>query len=190
MQAFRLITAPTVEPATVAEVKLDARIDITELDDTIEILITAARMQAEDITGRALINQTWELVLDKFPVDDRIRVEKLPIGSITSVKYYDVDGVLQTLSASLYALDADNLPGWIYPVEGESWPSVRDQENSVIIRFVAGYGAAASDVPAPIRYWIRAQAAAAIQQQSDQADKSVNMQFVTDLLNAYKLSWA
>lgn len=186
---LRLITGPSVEPATVAEVKLDARIDGGELDETIGLLITSARQSAEEITGRALITQTWELVLDRFPFDDRIEIGKLPISSVTSVKYYDVDGVLQTLDSSLYAVDVDTLPGWIYPVEGESWPSVRDEENSVIIRFVAGYGDSASDVPAQIRYWIRAQAAAAIQSQSDQVDKSPTMQFVNDMLNPYRLHW-
>jgi uncharacterized phiE125 gp8 family phage protein len=184
---LRLITAPAVEPATVDEVKLDARIDVSELDATITLLIKAARQRCEDLTGRALITQTWELVLDEFPVDG-IRVGKLPIGSITSLKYYDSNGTLQTLDASTYTLDADRLPGWIYEAGLNTWPSVRSEENSVVIRFVAGYGASADDVPAELRYWIRAQAAAAVQAQSAQTDASVGMDFVNSLLDPYKLS--
>jgi len=83
---LRLITAPSAEPATVDEVKLDARIDGPELDATIELLIKAARQRCEDLTGRALITQTWELVLDEFPVDG-IRVGKLPdrVGHLAEV---------------------------------------------------------------------------------------------------------
>lgn len=184
---FRLITAPTTEPATVAEVKTDARIDGAELDETISLLITAARRKCEDLTGRALITQTCELVLHRFPVG-RIEIGKLPVSSITSITYYDIDGTLQTLSASTYTLDANTLPGYIYETSTNTWPSTRDEENSVIIRFVAGYGAA-SDVPAELKYWIRAQASAAIQQQSHQVDMSVTTQFVDGLLDAYKLSF-
>lgn len=184
---LRLITAPSAEPATVDEVKLDARIDGPELDATIELLIKAARQRCEDLTGRALITQTWELVLDEFPVDG-IRVGKLPIASITSLKYYDSDGALQTLDADTYTLDADRLPGWIYEAGLNTWPSVLSEENSVMIRFVAGYGDAAEDVPAELRYWIRAQAAAAVHAQSAQTDASVGMDFVNSLLDPYKLS--
>jgi uncharacterized phiE125 gp8 family phage protein len=179
--------APSVEPATVDEVKLDARIDGPELDATIELLIKAARQRCEDLTGRALITQTWQLILDEFPVDG-IRIGKLPIASITSIEYYNSIGTLQTLDPSTYTLDADRLPGWIYEAGLNTWPSVRTEENSVIITLVAGYGAAASDVPAELRYWIRAQAAAAIQAQSTQTDASVGMDFVNSLLDPYKLS--
>jgi uncharacterized phiE125 gp8 family phage protein len=184
---LRLITAPATEPATAAEVKLDARINGATFDATITTLITAARKRAEDITGRALITQTWELVLDAFP-ESEIQIGKMPIGSITYVKYYDGDGVLQTIDAADYSLDADTLPGWLLPAYGDVWPATLDAANSVIIRFVAGYGGA-SDVPAEIRMWIRAQVSAAIQAQSDQVDKSPSMDFINSLLDGYKLSW-
>lgn len=185
--SLRLITAPATEPATVAEVKLDARIDGTALDATITTLISAARKRAEDITGRALITQTWELVLDQFPGNE-IQIGKLPIASITSVKYYDTAGILQTMDAADYSLDADTLPGWILPAYGEAWPDTISAANAVIIRFVAGYGAA-SDVPAEIRMWIRAQVSAAIQAQSNQTDVSPSLEFINCLLDGYKLSF-
>ena len=184
---LRLTVEPGSEPATVDEVKLDARIDGPELDATIALLIKAARRRCEDLTGRALITQTWQLVLDTFPPDG-IRVGKLPIASITSIQYYDSTGTLQTLASDTYTLDADRLPGWIYEAGLNTWPSVRSEENSVIITFVAGYGDAAEDVPAELRYWIRAQAAAAVHAQSAQTDASVGMDFVNSLLDPYKLS--
>jgi uncharacterized phiE125 gp8 family phage protein len=183
---LRLITPPAAEPATVAEVKLDAHMNGTTFDATITTLITAARRRAEDITGRSLITQTWELVLDYFPAGP-IKIGMLPIQSVTSITYYDTNAALQTLAADQYALDANTLPGWINPAYGVTWPITRDVPNAVIIRFVTGYGLTAATVPEEIRMWIRAQAAAVIQAQSDQIDKSPTMEFTNGLLDGYKL---
>lgn len=186
---LRIVTPPAVEPATTAEVKTDARIDSSSLDATIAVLITAARKVAEDRTGRALITQTWELVLDAFPAAE-IEIGLMPIQSITWVKYYDSDGALQTLGSDQYVLDVDTMPGWLLPAYGVSWPSTYAVANAVIIRFVAGYGAAASNVPAELRMWIRAQAAAAIDHQDGLMDgKSIPLPFIDGLLDSYRLRW-
>ena len=131
----------------------------TTSDPKLAMLITAARRVAEARTGRALITQTWEQVLDAFP-EKEIRIGMLPIQSITSVKYYDTDGILQTMNAADYVLDADTLPGWVLPAQDVTWPSTLDMAQAVIVRFVAGYGGAGSSVPADIRMWIAAQIAA------------------------------
>ncbi len=52
------------------------------------------------------------------------------------------------------------------------------------MRFVAGY-ADADAVPAELKYWIRVQAAAAVQAQSAQVDASVSMPFIDQLLEQY-----
>lgn len=179
---LRMITAPATEPVTAAEVKSDARIDGTDLDATIAVLITAARQKAEDLTGRALITQTWELVLDRFPVCE-IEIGKLPVSSITSVKYYDADGTLQTLDSDQYTLDADTLPGRILPAYNVTWPTTRDIKNAVIIQFEAGYGDAA-DVPADIKIWIRHQVAKEVGGEQITASP-----FIDGLLDAYRLRW-
>lgn len=181
---LRLIDAPESEPVTVAEVKRDARIDHTDLDTDIGTLITAARQTAEDRTGRALMPQTWELVLDDFPGSEgEIVIGKLPIDSITSVKYYDAAGVLQTLDSDQYTLDADTLPGRILPAYSVVWPSVYDIKNAVIIRFVAGY-ADADSVPAEIKMWIRLQVAREVG-----GDQVKITPFADALLDAYRLKW-
>jgi uncharacterized phiE125 gp8 family phage protein len=155
---LRLITGPSIEPVTLAEVKRDARIDGTELDSDVELAITTARLDAEAQTGRVLITQTWELVLDKFP-ENEIQIGMLPVQSIESVKYYDGNGTLTTIDPVYYSLDADTLPGWVLPAYSYDWPTTQDIANAVLIRVVAGYGAGATDVPAPIRQWIRYRAA-------------------------------
>ena len=64
-----LTQAPAEEPLTLAEAKIDMRVDedFTDHDALIEALITAAREYAELICRRALITQKWQLTLDQFP---------------------------------------------------------------------------------------------------------------------------
>jgi uncharacterized phiE125 gp8 family phage protein len=150
------ITEPTVEPLTAAEVRDHLHIDDSVADEDFAGWIAAARQEAEHLTGRALITQTWERVLHAFPVG-RIPLGMPPVVSITSVKYIDTAGVEQTLSASAYTLDEVSDPGWLYPsVAYPTWPSTQaDRPNAVRVRFTCGYGAASSAVPAPIRHWMK-----------------------------------
>lgn len=159
---LRIHTPPAAEPVTVDEIKLAGRITGTALDARITSLIPAARRLAESLTGRALILQTWECVLDAFPEND-LRIGMLPIQSVTSVKYFDPDGVLQTMDPGDYVLDVDTLPGWLLPAYGVSWPATRCQAQAVTVRFVAGYGNTGADVPAELKEWITVQVCAAIE---------------------------
>lgn len=165
----------------------------TTSDPQLAMAITAARKMAENITGRALITQTWDLLLDAFPRNE-IELGKMPLQSVTSVKYYDPVGVLQTLSGSTYAVDDVTLPAWIMPAYGLSWPTTYDVAQAVAIRFVAGYGATGADVPAEIRMWISAQVAAAYNapdgfQTSFGGGKPSPLPFIDGLLDAYRLRW-
>jgi uncharacterized phiE125 gp8 family phage protein len=148
---LKLITAPATEPITIAEAKLHLRVDSTDDDTLITALIVAARQGAEHITGRALMPQTWELALDEF--EDIIRLRKAPLTSITSIKYLDTAGVLQTLTTSDYLLDDHSEPARVMPAYGASWPSTRDQANAVLVRFAAGYANAVT-VPQEIKSWM------------------------------------
>lgn len=191
---LRLITAPGVEPLTATEVMQWSRIDASvEVPDPIAanlaMLIPAARKAAENVTGRGFITQTWEQVYDKFPARE-IEIGMLPVQSITSLKYYDSAGVLQTMSSTNYVLDKDTLPGWVLPAYNFDWPDTYDSAQSVIIRFVAGYGAAGTDVPAEIRMWISAQCAAAYNNPDALMDgKYACLPFIDGLLDAYRIRW-
>jgi uncharacterized phiE125 gp8 family phage protein len=151
--ALKLITPPSTYPVTLAEAKLHCRVDIADDDALITAFITAATETAEQKTGRAIMSQTWELTLDAFP--DTLELTRVPVQSITSVKYYDTAGVQQTVSNTLYALDATDDFGFahISPVYAGVWPTTRDQINAVAVRYVAGYADAAS-VPQSIKNWI------------------------------------
>ena len=139
----KVITAVTVEPVTLNEARLQCKVDSdnTTHDALLTALTTAAREYAEHYTGRALAPQTLELALDGFPDGDEIQLPMMPVASITSVKYYDSDGTLQTMDAADYVLHAYGSDHKIALAYGESWPSTRAIANAVQIRYVTGYAA-------------------------------------------------
>jgi uncharacterized phiE125 gp8 family phage protein len=151
--ALRLITAPAREPLDLElDVKPHLRVDFADDDNYINTLQTAVREYVEvtELSG-SLISQTWELVLDTWPTSP-LYFPKPPLQSVTSITYTDIDGGSAVVSSSAYLVDADSWPGRLVLRDGQSWPSVTLQEiGGVVIRFVAGYGSAVEDVPAPIR---------------------------------------
>jgi len=135
---IRLITAPTVEPITLTEAKAHLRVDHNQDDTLILGMVEASRIYCEQWTARAFITQTWELVIDKFPVAE-IQIPLPPLQSVTSIKYDDGNGVEQTLGIDQYEVDNVNQPGWVVPVT-TGWPrGIWLGINSVRIRYVAGY---------------------------------------------------
>lgn len=148
MAAITLVTAPTVEPLSTAEAKAHLRVTGADEDTLIDGLIKAAREQAEAITKRALITQTWDLKLDCL--SSEIEIPKPRLQSVASVKYIDADGVEQTESASTYTVDTASEPGRVYLAYNQTWPTPRVIPHAVTIRFVAGYGNMGSDVPGSI----------------------------------------
>ena len=150
--SYKLITAPVVEPVTLAEAKYHCRIDGTELDDLLTgVIIPSARESAEHELNRALCTQTRELVLDSFP--ESLTLSGSPIQSIVSVKYLDSSGVEQTLDPADYVVDKDFDPGYVVIGYGKAWPETYPMINAVRVRYICGYGSA-SDVPAAIKAWM------------------------------------
>lgn len=148
----KTITPAAVEPVTVAEAKTHLRVDHADDDVYIAALIAAARETVENWTNRSLTNQTYELVQDGWPAGDTFYLPRSPLQSVTSVKYKDSAGDESTLSSAAYLVDTDALPPRLRLKSGQTWPSVVLLEASAIrVRFVAGYGAAASAVPAALK---------------------------------------
>lgn len=149
--------APTLEPMTLQEAKDHLKVDTTDEDSLIEPLITAVRQHVEGRDGwlgRALLTQTWEWRLDRFPTGrswkDALRVPLPPLQSVTSIQYVDTAGATQTWSPSLYNVSTYSQPGRIAPAFGQVFPSTQTVIDAVTVTFVAGYGANPEDIPGPI----------------------------------------
>lgn len=151
--ALKLITAPALEPISLAEARAQCHIDGTDEDALLTIYIQSARQHAEGLIDSALITQTWEQTLDAFPTDE-IKLGKPPVLSVTSVKYINTAGTEITLASNQYVLDSATSPGWLLPADGYTWPDTNDVANAVRIQYATGFGPLAADVPAPIRSWM------------------------------------
>ena len=149
--------APTVEPLSTADAKTHLRVDHSEEDGLIDDYVEAARRQVELFTRRALVNTTFTLKLDAFPVE--IRTPRSPLSSVTSITHIDCDGNSQTVASSVYDVDTDTEPGRIFLKFDQSWPDTRTINNAVTVTFVAGFGSAASSVPESLRSAVRLLAA-------------------------------
>lgn len=188
--SLKLITAPTLIPITLAEAKLHCKVDVTDDDALITSLISAATEAAEQVTGRALLPQTFELTLDAFP--DYFELTRQPVTAITSIIYQNTAGALITLAGSAYTLDASNEsgPAKVTPAYGTAWPEARADVAAVKLRYVAGYTNAAA-VPESIKSWIKLQIAAMYENRSaeftGQGFSSMKLGFVDALLDRHKV---
>lgn len=159
-------TPPATEPITLAEMRL--HLGITQTTDTardaiITARITSARQWAEEYTRRAFITQTWGSYGSDFPGGDWLGADfgngdasvirlRGKLQSVTYVKYLDLNGVVQTLSPSLYLVDL--ITNSIVPAYNTSWPVGRIQLNAIDIEYICGYGTAAN-VPEAIKDALR-----------------------------------
>lgn len=163
-QRTKIATAAAAVPVTLTEAKAHLRVDFSTDDTLITTLINVATEYAEKRLGRALITQTWDMYFDDWDEalandedQDCIYIPFSPLQSITHIKYYDTDNVQQTFSSANYDVDIISEPGLVKlsATATIGWPSVYNRPNAIVVRFVAGYGAASTNVPETIRAAIK-----------------------------------
>lgn len=149
---LKLVTAPTVEPLTVAEAQDYLRVDPANDQTLLATLITSSRRALEEYTSRSLINTTWDYAVAAHQlVGTSLRLPRAPLASITSATYYADNGTPGTFAASSYYADTYSSPGRLVLLDGASWPSALRERASLVVRFVAGYGSSSASVPEDIR---------------------------------------
>lgn len=160
--SWKLVTPPTGLAISLADGQRAARIDVDEagaspLDDEIRAAIQTYTSEAETVTKRAIMQQTWRLTLDRF--DGAIRLAYSPLLAVEHIKYLDAGGILRTLDPQDYQVDAESEPGYIVPAPSCAWPETADQINAVQVQIRCGYGADHTSVPAGIRGFVYARVA-------------------------------
>jgi hypothetical protein len=128
------VSQPELEPITLAEMKRHLRIfeDMTDEHDDINALITASRQWVEQYTGRALVDQQWQLTFgDNLLFDtvstpamrgvmpspsniNGVMLRRSPVLSVVSMHSVDNAGVATLIDPSTYVLEG----------AGTRWPRV------------------------------------------------------------------
>ena len=153
--AWTRTVEPTVWAISLAEAKAQARIVDDNSNSLITSYIRTAQDECERYMGRGVTTQTWKLSLDYFANIIPLPMAA-PLQSVTSVKYYDTDGVQQTLATSYYDTDAVSEPARLVLKPEQSWPTVQsDRRNGTVeIVYVVGYSTV-SAVPESIKQGLR-----------------------------------
>lgn len=150
--ALVLDTAPATTPITTAEAKAHLRISHADDDTLIARLIDAAvaHVDATGELGRAMITQSWAQWVPQSPGDVRLAIG--PFQSLTSVKYYDSAGTLQTATLGDYETRLFGDTVIVRPADGAAWPNAQSRADAIKLTYVAGFGAATTDVPQNVRH--------------------------------------
>ena len=212
----RRTTNPSVEPVTIQQLDTTLRGDgilAAEEDLFLTELIKSAREYVEEYTGRALINQTYTLVMDTWPIAeghnlgwwDGVRQGSIvmdqqgyvelpiaPLQSVTSVTTFDDDNSSTVFASSNYFLDTVSQPGQLILNTGTVWPVFTRTRRGIQIIYVAGYGSNPTDVPGALRtavlglatHWYENREMVKTQSDQNQAMAPLHVQ---SLLNRWKV---
>jgi len=145
-----LTSGPATEPVTVAEAKAHLRVDGSAEDALIASLILTSRLHIEAALGLALVTQSWRLSLDGWPPLRVVEVPIRPVFSVAEVRVRNAAGDAAVLPAESYLADVASVPPRIAP-GASGWPEPGRALAAIEIDLIAGFGATAEAVPAPIR---------------------------------------
>lgn len=187
-----LTTAPASEPVTAAELRTFLRETATGLPDSeADDFIAEARQYIEEVTGLAMINQTWTMSLDRWPQSsngiwwDGVRqgamvelmdpanlssvyLPRYPLSSITSVTTYAENSDSTSITvADVFDVDTAQRPGRLTLKRGQAWPVALRANNAIEVVYVSGFGADASAVPAALKRAVKQLAAALYNNRGD-----------------------
>ncbi len=149
--ALVMTSGPASEPVTVADAKAHMRIDGTVEDVLIASLIVTSRLHVESALDLALINQSWTLILDRWPAGPEVEIPLAPLLAVIAVKVKNSAGVSSAVPPTSYLVDlASKPPRIVWNNAARPDPGV--PAGGIEIEFTAGFGASAATVPAPLKH--------------------------------------
>ncbi len=125
--SLRRLSLPAAEPLSLNEAKAHLRIplDITEFDDLVDGLIAAARTYLEENNNILLVKQDVELILQCFPVEDRIRIPIWPAQAVNYIRWRAADNTTGEMSADIdYDVRIFRKPAEIVLRFAKIWPPI------------------------------------------------------------------
>ncbi len=142
-----LLAGPAEEPVSLAEAKAFLKVDDTAEDGLITTLIGAARLHVEGVTGKALLAQSWRIVLDDWPDGGVVKLPVAPLVSVTAISAVDDHGGSHDIALAQFLSEPDRL---IVPRVVVGMPVLQARQG-LEIDYVAGFGTEPQDVPADLR---------------------------------------
>jgi uncharacterized phiE125 gp8 family phage protein len=147
-----LLTAPAIEPLSLAEAKAYLRVETGDDDEVIGALIAGSRIHVEAQTRRALITQSWRICVDAWPEDGRLTIVPAPLQTLIAARVYDFDNAAHAVDTGAFVLDRGGsaliFAPWALPAPGRLAAGIE-------LDVTVGYGDAAVDVPQALRQAIR-----------------------------------
>jgi len=141
-----LLAGPAEEPVSLAEARAFLRLDGTAEDGLVTTLIAAARLHLEGTTGRALVRQSWRLVLDRWPMEQALRLPVSPVLDLVAVRAFDEQDDEHAIGLGQFQFEP---AGLLVAATVAGMPVLRERLG-IEIDYDAGYGAA-GDVPADLK---------------------------------------
>lgn len=150
---FKVTTAPVSEPFSAAEMRNHIRVTVPAENNLISEYIAAARNDCENFCERSILTQTIKAYFDDWPPADRwisggivernispyFELPRPPVQSVTAIRYYDSNGVQQTLGLSIVLQDLISEPARIYLAPNQSWPSIQNRSHAIEVEYVGGW---------------------------------------------------
>jgi len=161
MGYVKVINGPSITPITLSEAKNYLKVDVNADDDLITDIIAASVAHIEQYLGQKICTQTVEEVFDNVPmvkVEDRwptLYLTMNPVQSVTYVQYKDTNEQIQTWDSSKYVVDTYRKMARITPSYGQVFPDLLAEINSIIVRYVVGYGSTTASIPSNIKQIMR-----------------------------------
>jgi hypothetical protein len=157
------------EPITLGEATDRLKVDTSDDDPLIMVLITAARQAAEAEMRRAIVGRTETYYLDDWPGGEpdwfdgwregpvtvgqakRVGLPYGPIRSVSSVKTFDDADAETVFSSANYYVDLEKAQ--VILRNGKIWPAATRTAQAIEIIYVTGYASPAT-VPREIKQGI------------------------------------
>lgn len=164
---------------------LRIELDDNDQDLLIESYVRGIAAYAEDEMSRTILNAGYRLTLDRFPRS--IKLERPPLVSVESVKFFDVDGAQQTLNPADYLIDRSSNAGWIVPAPGKRWPDTACRICAVEVNYTCGYGATPDQLPPQVKLFLQMKLVEQFDPTSLGEGVAVQASFVDQLLRSLKI---
>lgn len=170
MGYMRETSLPAQEPVALDQIRRFLRLPpgVSSFDADLQGYIVGARQEGERITGRALAQRTFAIVLDAHPYytdtiqsqlayppsyyslpkwsttlwnySQMIKLAPPPVVSVQQMRSINPDGSVRVMNQDTdFILDRMSEPARVFPLPGQYWPPDLYVANALEIDFTAGY---------------------------------------------------